>query len=41
MEAMTVFKSRMLDDRTYEIRGHNSIHRLLEGAMWLWTSGTG
>ena len=35
VEALTVFKSRMLDDRTYEIRGDNSIHRLLEGAMWL------
>lgn len=35
MEVLAAFKSRMLDDRTYEIRGDNSIHRLLEGAMWL------
>jgi ribosomal protein L40E/DNA-binding FrmR family transcriptional regulator len=35
MELLAAFKSRMLDDRTYEIRGDNSIHRLLEGAMWL------
>jgi hypothetical protein len=35
VELLSLFKSRMLDDRTYEIRGDNSIHRLLEGAMWI------
>lgn len=30
-----VFKERVLDDRTYEIRGDGSIHRLLEQAMWI------
>src|SRR5439155_17743234 len=35
LETLTLFKSRILDDRTYEIRGANSIHRLLENAMWL------
>lgn len=29
------FKDRVLDERTYEIRGSGSIHRLLEGAMWI------
>lgn len=32
---LTLFKERVLDDRTYEIRGDNSIHRLLEQAMWI------
>jgi ribosomal protein L40E len=32
---LTIFKERVLDDRTYEIRGANSIHRLLEQAMWI------
>jgi hypothetical protein len=35
VELLSLFKSRMLDDRTYEIRGDHSIHRLLEGAMWI------
>jgi ribosomal protein L40E len=35
MELLALFKKRMLDDRTYEIRGENSIHRLLENAMWI------
>jgi DNA-directed RNA polymerase subunit RPC12/RpoP len=34
-ELLKLFKNRMLDDRTYEIRGENSIHRLLETAMWI------
>ena len=32
---ITTFKERVGDDRTYEIRGDASIHRLLESAMWL------
>jgi ribosomal protein L40E len=35
IELLALFKKRMLDERTYEIRGENSIHRLLESAMWL------
>jgi hypothetical protein len=32
---LQTFKERALDDRTYEIRGDGSIHRLLEQAMWI------
>lgn len=32
---LNLFKERVLDDRTYEIRGDGSIHRLLEEAMWI------
>jgi len=32
---LQTFKERALDDRTYEIRGPGSIHRLLEQAMWI------
>ena len=32
---LNLFKDRVLDDRTYEIRGDGSIHRLLEQAMWI------
>jgi ribosomal protein L40E len=32
---LNAFKERCLDDRTYEIRGEGSIHRLLEQAMWI------
>jgi hypothetical protein len=32
---LNLFKERCLDDRTYEIRGDGSIHRLLEQAMWI------
>src|SRR3990172_5003790 len=32
---LATFKDRALDDRTYEIQGDNSIHRLLESAMWI------
>ena len=35
LETLSVFRNRILDERTYEIRGDNSIHRLLEGAMWI------
>ena len=32
---LELFKQRLLDERTYEIQGDNSIHRLLEQAMWI------
>jgi hypothetical protein len=32
---LKLFRERVLDDRTYEITGDNSIHRLLEQAMWI------
>jgi len=35
MNLLELFKQRMLDERTYEIRGDGSIHRLLEQAMWI------
>ncbi|MHC4720134.1 MAG: hypothetical protein ACYSYT_06635 [Planctomycetota bacterium] len=35
LETIQLFKTQILDDRTYEIRGDKSIHRILEKAMWL------
>jgi ribosomal protein L40E len=35
MGLLDTFKERVLDDRTYEITGGGSIHRLLEQAMWI------
>lgn len=35
LETLKLFKERVLDDKTYEIRGDNSIHRILERAMWI------
>jgi len=35
LETLNLFKERILDDATYEIRGENSIHRILERAMWI------
>jgi ribosomal protein L40E len=32
---LDLFRERALDDRTYEILGDGSIHRLLEKAMWI------
>jgi ribosomal protein L40E len=32
---LEAFRDRALDDRTYEIQGEASIHRLLERAMWI------
>lgn len=32
---LEVFSARINDDRTYEVRGDGSIHRLLENAMWI------
>jgi hypothetical protein len=32
---LDLFKERCLDDRTYELAGDDSIHRLLERAMWI------
>lgn len=35
IETIELFKKQIKDPRTYEIRGDNSIHRILERAMWL------
>ena len=32
---LKLFREQVLDDRTYEITGDQSIHRLLESAMWI------
>jgi ribosomal protein L40E len=32
---LNLFRERVLDERTYEISGDGSIHRLLEKAMWI------
>lgn len=34
IRTLELFKDRVLDDKTYEIRG-DSIHRILERAMWI------
>jgi ribosomal protein L40E len=35
LETIDLFEKLVLDDKTYEIKGDRSIHRVLEGAMWL------
>lgn len=35
IQTLELFKDRILDDKTYEIRGDDSIHRILERAMWI------
>lgn len=35
IDTIDLFKKQIKDKRTYEIRGDNSIHRILERAMWL------
>lgn len=35
IQTLELFKNRVLDDKTYEIRGSDSIHRILERAMWI------
>lgn len=35
IETIELFEKQVNDDRTYEITGDNSIHRILERAMWL------
>ncbi|MBN1843873.1 MAG: hypothetical protein JW883_16540 [Deltaproteobacteria bacterium] len=35
LETIEVFEQQINDSRTFEIRGDNSIHRILERAMWL------
>jgi hypothetical protein len=35
IETIELFEAQINDDRTYEIIGDNSIHRILERAMWL------
>jgi len=35
LKTIELFKERILDDKTFEIIGKNSIHRILEKAMWI------
>lgn len=35
LDLIELFKERVLDPRTYELQCDNSIHRILERAMWL------
>jgi ribosomal protein L40E len=35
IQTLELFKNRILDDKTFEIRGDDSIHRILETAMWI------
>jgi hypothetical protein len=35
LETIDIFNKAILDDKTYEIRGEGSVHRILEKAMWI------
>jgi ribosomal protein L40E len=35
LETIDLFEKLVLDDRTYELKGDRSVHRVLESAMWL------
>ena len=35
LQTIKLFEQLMLDNETYEIQGDSSIHRVLEGAMWI------
>lgn len=35
IETIEIFNKAILDDKTYEIRGDGSVHRILEKAMWI------
>lgn len=35
LQTLELFKEQVLDDRTFEIKGDKSIHRILERAMWI------
>jgi hypothetical protein len=35
IETINIFEKAILDDKTYEIRGDGSVHRILENAMWI------
>jgi hypothetical protein len=35
LETIALFEKLVLDDKTYEIKGDRSIHRVLESALWL------
>ena len=35
MDTITLFEEQIQDEKTFEITGDNSIHRILERAMWL------
>lgn len=35
IDTIEIFNKAILDDKTYEIRGDGSVHRILENAMWI------
>jgi len=35
LDILELFRSQVENERTFEIRGENSIHRILENAMWM------
>jgi hypothetical protein len=35
IETLELFRTQIKNERTFEIRGDNSIHRILENAMWM------
>ena len=35
IDTLQLFKKQIRDERTYELKGDNSIHRILENAMWM------
>lgn len=35
LETIDIFNKSILNDKTYEIRGNGSVHRILENAMWI------
>jgi len=35
LETIDIFNKAILDDKTYEIIGDGSVHRILENAMWI------
>lgn len=35
LETIDIFNKAILDDKTYEIRGDGSVHRILENALWI------
>ncbi len=35
LDTIGIFSKAIMDDKTYEIRGDGSVHRILENAMWI------
>ena len=35
LETIELFEKQIQDKRTFELKGDNSIHRILERAMWI------